>query len=192
MVERKGLSFPILAGLCGLLLLAQSKPTALRTSEEILRSFVEDFRSDPAASEPMAFGIKVSGEGGGDWHVLVAGKKGADGSFQVDLGRGIPPSPAAFYTLDLDTLRKIDGDEINALTAMGRARASDAAPMDIGLMEGFEPAPDFFGRLIPFTFHFWTRGFPEVVSFGRAQSREVHGANMVIFYYQEGDRKSVV
>ena len=115
MVERKGLSFPILAGLCGLLLLAQSKPTALRTSEEILRSFVEDFRSVPAASEPMAFGIKVSGEGGGDWHILVAGKKGADGSFQVDLGRGIPPSPAAFYTLDLDTLRKIDGDEINAI-----------------------------------------------------------------------------
>ena len=190
MVERTGLSLLILTGLCGLLFLAPSKSTALRTSEEILRSYVEDFRSDPAAAEPITFGVSVSGAGGGDWHVRVGGKKGVDGAYQVDLEKGLPPSPAAFYTLDLATLRQIDGGTVNALTAMGRARASDPAPMDIGLMDGFEPAPEFFGRFIPFTFHFWTRGFPEIVNFGRAQSREVHGAHMVVFYYQEGLRSA--
>lgn len=176
-------------------LLAAFSPAAPQSSQDssteaILRSYIEDFRSDPAAAEPITFGISVSGEGGGEWHVLVGGRKGADGAYQVDMGRGLPPSPAAFYTLNLATLRKIDSGEINALTAMGRARASDTAPMDIGLMDGFEPAPDFFGRLIPFTFHFWTRGLPEIVNFGRPQSREVHGANMVVFYYQEGLRSA--
>jgi hypothetical protein len=173
-----------------LLSLAPGQSAALRTADEILRSYVEDFRSDPAAAEAITFGIKVSGEGGGNWHVLVEGKKGAQDAYQADLGKGLPPSPSALYTLDIDTLRKIDGGEINALTAMGRARASDPAPMDIELMDGFEPAPDFFGRFIPFTFHFWTRGFPEVVNFGRAQSRDVHGANMVVFFYQEGLRSA--
>jgi mannose-6-phosphate isomerase-like protein (cupin superfamily) len=71
---------------------------------------------------------------------------------------------------------------------MGRARESDPTPMDIDFLPGFQPTPDFIVRFLPFTFHFWTRGFPELVPFGRAQSRVVHGGNIVIFYYQEGLR----
>ena len=190
MSDRTNVSLKVLAGLACFLFLSSAQSAELRSAEEILRSYAEDFQSDPAAAEPITFGIKVSGEGGGEWHVVVGGKKAANGDYQVDLVRGLPPNPAAFYTLSLAALRKIDSGEINALTAMGRARASDTAPMDIGLMDGFEPAPDFFGRLIPFTFHFWTRGVPEIVNFGRPQSREVHGANMVIFYYQEGLRSA--
>jgi len=190
MSQNKDFLFGILAACLGILSLSSAGPAELRSAEEILRSYVEDFRSDPAAAQPMAFGIKVGGEGGGGWHVLIGGKKGANGDYQVDLGKGLPPNPAVFYTLDLTTLRQIDSGAVNALTAMGRARASDPAPMDIGLMDGFEPAPDFFGRFIPFTFHFWTRGFPEIVNFGKEQSREVHGAHMVVFYYQEGLRSA--
>jgi mannose-6-phosphate isomerase-like protein (cupin superfamily) len=188
--KKKDVSVNILTGLFCLLFLAAAQSAELRPAEEILRSFVEDFRSDPAAAEPITFGIRIMGEGGGEWHILVGGKKGGAGSFQVELGRGLPPNPSAFYTLDLATLRKIESAEINALTAMGRARASDPAPMDIELMEGFEPEAEFFGRFIPFTFHFWTRGFPEIVSFGRPHSREVHGARMVVFYYQKGLRSA--
>jgi len=188
--KRKDISVHVVIGLLCLFCLAFAQSAELRSAEEILRAYVEDFRSDPAAAEPITFGIRVSGEGGGEWHVLVGGKKEANGSYQVDLIRGLPTNPAAFFTLDLATLRQIDGGAVNALTAMGRARASDPAPMDIGLMDGFEPAPDFFGRLIPFSFHFWTRGFPEVVDFGKKNSREVHGANMVVFYYQEGLRSA--
>jgi uncharacterized RmlC-like cupin family protein len=162
----------------------------VRPATEILRSYIEDFRSDPAATEPITFGLRISGEGGGDWRVIVGGKKDGAGSYQVELGDGLPSHPSVLYTLDITTLRKIDRGEINALTAMGRARASDPAPMDIEFMDGFQPGAEFFARFIPFTFHFWTRGFPETVNFGRRYSREVHGANMVVFYYQKGLRSA--
>jgi mannose-6-phosphate isomerase-like protein (cupin superfamily) len=169
---------------------ASNEEKAPRSAEEILRSYVEDFRADPATGEPMTFGLRVKDLDQGEWHVAVGGKKEASGKYQVELHRGLPSVPSVIYSSDLATLRRIDGGEINALTAMGRARASDRTPMDIELMDGFEPSPDFFGRLIPFTFHFWTRGFPETVSFGKQHSREVHGANMVVLYYQKGLRSA--
>jgi mannose-6-phosphate isomerase-like protein (cupin superfamily) len=167
-----------------------SQPAQSRSAADILRSYVEDFQSDPAAAEPMAFGIKVSGEGGGEWQVVVGGAKKDAGGYRVELQSGLPSSPAAIYTLDLATLRKIDRGEINALTAMGRARASDPAPMDIEFISGFQPDAGFIARLLPFTFHFWTRGTPETVRFDKERSREVHGANMIVFYYQEGLRSA--
>ncbi len=170
--------------------LTSAAPFQVRSAKEILRSYVEDFRSDPAAAEPLTFGIRIKGENGGEWQVEVAGRKEAAGGFRVELREGLPSVPSVLYTLDLDTLRKIADGEMNALTAMGKARASDPAPMDIELMEGFQPEADFFARFIPFTFHFWTRGFPEVVEYDRQRSREVHGANMVVFYYQEGLRSA--
>ena len=175
---------------CGLVFTAAAAERPGRSAEEILLSFVEDFRSDPAADEPIVFGVAVKGPEGGDWHVVVNGRGENGKTAEVELRRGLPASPSVLYTLDLATLRKIDSGEMNALTAMGKARASDPTPMDIELMPGFRPAPGFFGRFIPFTFHFWTRGFPEVVSFGKPHSREVHGADAVIFYYQPGLRSA--
>jgi mannose-6-phosphate isomerase-like protein (cupin superfamily) len=175
----------------GTLVVAQERPQgaeSARTAEEILRSYVEDFRTDAAAAEAMTFGVRVSGEGGGDWHVAVAGKKEGAAAADVSLRPGLPAEPCVLYTLDLETLRRIDAGELNALTAMGRAREADPTPMDIDFMPGFQPTPDFIVRFLPFTFHFWTRGFPETVPFGREHSRLVHGGNIVIFYYQEGLR----
>lgn len=160
------------------------------SAEAILRSFVEDFQNDPAAAEPMTFGVRIKGKGGGDWQVAVAGKKAEDGRYRVEMRPGVPQEPSVLYALDLPTLRKIDGGEVNALTAMGKARASDKTPMDIEFMDGFQPDGSFFARFIPFTFHFWTRGLPETVAFGKEHSREVHGASMVVFYYQKGLRSA--
>lgn len=170
--------------------LSPPQPVQGRAAEEILRSYVEDFQRDPAAAEPMTFGIRLKGDSGGEWRISVAGRKEPTGGYHVELREGLPSTPSVLYTLDLNTLRKIDRGEINALTAMGKARASDPAPMDIEFMEGFRPEADFFARFIPFTFHFWTRGFPEVVEYGRPYSREVHGANMVVLYYQTGLRSA--
>lgn len=167
---------------------AQSRPS--RPVEEILRSFVEDFRTDPAASAPCVFGITVQGASQPEWHVIVGGRKDAGGHYAVDLRKGLPPAPAAVYATDLETLGKIDRGEMNALTAMGRARSSDPAPMDITLMPGFQPGEDFLAAILPLSFHFWTRGFPEIVSFGPAAGREVHGATMVVLYYQKGLRSA--
>ena len=176
--------------LFGAFLFASAQPIQLRSAAEILRSYVEDFRNDPAAAEPVTFGIRIRDDGGGGWQVAVGSRKEGAGSHQVELREGLPSNPSAIYTLDLATLRRIDSGEINALTAMGRARASDPAPMDIEFMAGFQPDADFFARFIPLTFHFWTRGIPETVNFGKRHSREVHGANMVVFYYQKGLRSA--
>lgn len=164
--------------------------TGQRSAEEILRAYADDFRNDPAASEPIIFGIKIKGAEDAAWHVIVDGKREGTGKYAVELRRGLPAVPSAVYTLDLDTLRRIDRGEINALTAMGRARAADPAPMDMEAMPGFQADAEFLARFIPFTFHFWTRGLPETASFGRQHSREVHGARMVVLYYQKGLRSA--
>ena len=163
---------------------------ASRQAGEILKSFVEDFRADPAAAAPCVFGISVQGSAEADWHVVVSGRKDSSGRHEVDLRPGLPPQPAAVYATDLETLRKIDRGDLNALTAMGRARSSDPAPMDVTFTAGFQPGEDFMAAFLPLTFHFWTRGFPETVGFGPAVGREVHGATMVVLYYQKGLRSA--
>jgi mannose-6-phosphate isomerase-like protein (cupin superfamily) len=167
-----------------------AQPPVSRGAEEILKAFVEDFRNDPAAADRHVFGISVKGAAEPDWRVVAAGRKDAAGRFEVALLKGLPPEPAAVYVTDLATLQQIDRGDLNALTAMGRARMSDPAPMDISFVGGFEPGEDFLADLLPLTFHFWTRGLPETVSFGPAAGREVHGATMVVLYYQKGLRSA--
>lgn len=166
----------------------QAQQAASRPVGDILLSFVEDFRNDPAAGARTVFGISVKGAGEPEWQVIATGKKSPSGGFEVELKPGRPAEPAFIYMTDLETLGKIDRGEMNALTAMGRARSADPAPMDIDVTPGFQPGPDFLAAFLPLSFHFWTRGFPEIVSFDSAASREVHGANMVVLYYQEGLR----
>ncbi len=168
----------------------QAQQAAVRPVGEILRSFVEDFRNDPAAAAKVVFGVSVKGTSEPDWQVIVSGQKAPSGGFEVELKPGRPSVPTFIYTTDVETLGKIDRGEMNALTAMGKARYSDAAPMDIDGTPGFQPGPDFAATFLPLSFHFWTRGFPEIVNYSPGASRVVHGANMVIFYYQPGLRSA--
>lgn len=167
-----------------------ARQPASRPVKEILKSFVEDFRDDSAAGSRIVFGITIRDSSEPDWRVIVGGRKAAGGRFEVDLQEGLPTEPAAVYVTDRETLEKIDRGEMNALTAMGRARSTDPAPMDVSSTPGFQPTEDFLAAFIPLTFHFWTRGFPETVSFAPAAGREVHGATMVVLYYQKGLRSA--
>ncbi len=182
----------LVASLLSVLLVgpALARKPASRPAQEILASFVDDFRNDPAAAKARVFGITVQGAKEPDWRVVVGGRKDAAGRFEVGLGKGLPSEPAVVFVTDEQTLGKIDRGEMNALTAMGKARSSDPAPMDITLTPGFQPDENFVADLLPFTFHFWTRGFPETVRFGPDAGREVHGATMVVLYYQKGLRSA--
>lgn len=165
--------------------LALSAPRAggPRSAEEILRSYVEDFRSDPAAAEERTFGVRVEGEGGGEWTVEIPGERAPDGTWDVDLVRGMPGEPTFHYRLGLPTLEAIDAGRMNALTAQGKAFASDAAPMEAEFAP--EAAPHDVNA---FSFHFWTRGFPERIPFRRELTRNIHGVDNVPLYYQPGLR----
>lgn len=157
--------------------------------ETMLDSFVEDFRSDPAASFPVTFGVRVENEG--DWHVVVKPPSEKEGRSEVRLRSGPPPQPTLLFKTDRQTLSRIYRGQIAALTAMGKAKSTDFAPLDIDAMEGFQPEPDFVGRFLPLIFHFWTRGQPEIIPFGdKSLTRELHGGNAVLFYYQPGFRSA--
>ncbi len=55
-------------------------------------------------------------------------------------------------------------------------------------MEGWQPPPEEYASINPFSFHFWTRGFPEVVPFGADPTRTLHGSPIVGLYYETGLR----
>lgn len=155
---------------------------------EILRRFAADFRSDPSWSTQRTFGIQVDGA---RWHVIA--EPASDGrEATVELRDGFPAEPCWYFSTDAETLGRLDRGELNALTAMGRARENDPAPMDALTGDGFAPGDGFVGELLATAFHFWTRGLPERVPFGPATTRAVHGAQATIFFYQPGFRSGYI
>ena len=151
---------------------AQSTDTA-----SILERYAADYvMNDVTFTGDEEFGVQVNGE---MWTVTLDHE---DHSYEVR--EGDPSSPTFFYTATGDILERINRGEISAYTAMAKAFSTDVTPMDIGLMEG----ADFDPAILTHVFHFWTRGFPEVVNYAEQATREVHGGNAGIIYYQPGFR----
>lgn len=152
--------------------------------EKILERFAADYRHDPMLTADVTFGVEVDGE---MWHVVArAATEAAEA--KVDLGAGAPAEPTFYYSLDRATLGKLDRGELNPGTAMVKAFSTDPSPMEVEEMEGFAQEEGFLETLLRTTFHFWVRGFPEVVPFGPEHTRFTHGADAVVLYYQPGFR----
>lgn len=156
-----------------------------KSPQQIIESYVADYRMDQFAAEPMYFGIEVPEKG--EWTVAVTGKETQTG-WEVELTDGLPTAPTFVYKIKLETLLAIDSGQMNALTAQGKAFVGDYTPMSIRKMEGFEPSIEEESKINPFSFHFWTRGFPEVIPFGEGMTRRAHGSNFTVFYYETGLR----
>lgn len=155
----------------------------------ILESFAADYARDPYLDRETVFGVEVEGA----WWTVSATPARAGAPAQVRVTPGTPPAPTFYFTVDRETLARIGAGELNALTAMGKAQDSDAAPMDLQTMEGYAPSDPGFGAwIIPFAFHFWTRGQPEIIPFGPDATRTVHGAQAAVLFYQEGFRSAFV
>lgn len=156
-----------------------------RTAVEIFESYVADFRHDRYASEPVLFGIEIPEHGA--WRVQVTGDSTETG-WEVILQDGLPDHPTFTYRIEWETLQGIDQGIINALTAQGKAFSGDYTPMSIRMINGYEPTAEEYAAINPFSFHFWTRGFPEIIPFGESTTRRAHGSNFTVFYYQKGIR----
>ncbi|MGK0220196.1 MAG: hypothetical protein ACI9HE_003706, partial [Planctomycetota bacterium] len=79
--------------------------------------------------------------------------------------------------------------ELASLTVMGKAFSTDFAPLDMLDTGGYSPNAEEQDHMTRLAFHFWTRGFPEVINFGAKEStRFLHGADGTLFYYQKGFR----
>lgn len=166
-------------------LTAQEDAMEGRSAETIINSYVEDYRQDRYASEKIVFGISVPDHG--DWNVSVSGIETEEG-WVVELKEGLPAEPTFIYSIEFETLQAIDEGKLNALTAQGKAFVGDYTPMSITMMEDYDPSGEAYGKINPFSFHFWTRGFPEIVPFGEGMTRRAHGSNFTVFYYQTGIR----
>lgn len=164
---------------------AQSSSVSSLGAEEMIRSYVSDFQSDRYASEPMTFGVEIPDHG--SWTVQVSGQK-TDQGWEVDLQESLPQNPTFVYRIEYETLVGIYDGQLNALTAQGKAFSGDYTPMSVWEMEGFETNADVDSQINAFSFHFWTKGFPEIIPFRESATRKAHGSNFTIFYYEKGLR----
>lgn len=151
----------------------------------IIKSYVEDYKSDQYAADPMLFGIEVPEQG--RWTVRITGKQ-IEEQWEVLLTEGFPTEQTFIYKIEYATLQAIYQGNLNALTAQGKAFSGDYTPMSISYMEGYEPTAEEYDKINPFSFHFWTKGFPEFIPFGEGLTRRAHGSNFVVFYYEKGLR----
>ena len=154
------------------------------SAEDILGRYAEAWRGkdEMTLRGPTVLAFWVSGKGGGEYHIRLS----QEGPGRLDEGE-----PEAFdlgFETDIETLRRIDRGEWNALTAMGQASGADPIPLVPRFPEGFQWTPEDRAYYLPLLFHFWNRDWPERVLFGEGITREVHGGNVVIFYYGQGLR----
>lgn len=157
-----------------------------QNSADILNHFIADYaENDELPESPISFGMLITHPIEERWTISID----SSSPQKVSLKKGFPAEPSFYLKTDFITLKKIFDGKLNALTAVGRARMTDKTPLDIGFMEGFQPSMDFiYGTLMPLGFHFFNRGKPEIIPFGEEYSRTIHGANAIIFYYQQGLR----
>ncbi len=163
---------------------AQNNSNLHKEVSNIISSYVDDFKKDRFASEPMYFGIEVPDIG--TWTVDVTGKK--YDNWEVKISEGKPSQPTFIYKIGLETLKAIYSGKLNALTAQGKAFVGDFTPMSVEEMSGYEPSFVEQDKINPFSFHFWTKGFPETIPFREGMTRVAHGSNFVVFYYEKGLR----
>lgn len=155
--------------------------------EEIIRSFVEDYKTDRHATEKRVVGIQVP-EVDAAWTIRVTGKEIGHKKWEVLLEEGLPDIPTYAYRAEVEALEAINSGEMNALTAQAKAFSTDYAPLEVKEINGYTPTEDDDGKLNAFSFHFWTKGFPEVIPFRPSATRRAHGGSATIFYYEKGLR----
>lgn len=167
--------------------LMDTKETLKKEVENIINSYVKDYQSDRHAREQRIIGINVP-EVDGKWTIEVTGKEIGAKLWEVNLKEGLPTIPTYIYRAEVKVLKAIYNGELNALTAQAKAFSSDYAPLEVKEINNYQPTEEEDGKLNSFSFHFWTKGFPEVIPFRPSATRKAHGAGATIFYYEKGLR----
>ncbi len=159
------------------------EPLARDTIEATLERFVANYRIDPSAVDTK-FGIEVDSH---RWRVIS--RKNGDRR-TVTLERDFGDDTFFYFKTDRETLNLIDQGIWSALTGMGSENAAGETPMDILFTEGYEKPADYEATSRRLLFHFWTKGFPEIVPYRTQNSRVVHGAPASVLYYDKNFRSA--
>jgi mannose-6-phosphate isomerase-like protein (cupin superfamily) len=149
----------------------------------ILDRYAAAWRGDQfVLADTMVFGFRIRGEGGGEYHAVLA----PDGTARLNDGPAEATLP--FFETDITFLRRLDRGDLNALTAMGQARPTDPVPLIPRFPPGFRWTPETQALYMPLAFHFWNREHPKIVRFGEGTTRLVHGGNATVLFYTAGLR----
>lgn len=170
--------------------MTRQPPADLHNEQDSARRILERYagawrgKQEMALRGPTVLAFWVEGDGGGEYHISLS----PGGAGRLD--EGIPEDYDFGFETDIETLRRLDRAEWNALTAMGQARGTDPIPLMPRTPEGFEWTPEDRAYFLPLIFHFWNREWPERVLFGEGTTREVHGGNVAVLYYGQGLRSA--
>lgn len=136
--------------------------------------------------EAPVVGLTITGDPGGDWHLVPSG--GGD----VELKVGPALDPGFTCELSAETLGRLDRGELSGMTAAAKATGEEASPLEI--LPGStvpEDAPrSSLGPVFHFITHFFCPGDPEIITLGRDRSRVLSGASIVGLFYHPGFRSA--
>jgi mannose-6-phosphate isomerase-like protein (cupin superfamily) len=161
----------------------------------IFEKLVADYRNDPMAISGQ-FGIKLADQ---NWTVTIGRKETSSqrgrltdhefGPHDVRLQATKPETPTFVYIIaSMDVLRLIAEGKVNAGTAAMQSFGSDQVGVETGRLEGYEWTSGGEAQMYHHMSHFFTRGVPEITSFGPENSLETHGAQMTALHFMKGFR----
>jgi len=147
-----------------------------------VREMLEGFCTSYIAKTPnpvdISFGFLIND---GQWWTVSIQK---EGSYTI---ANCKPSKPTFYLVS--TAKTLEDSylwKMHFLTAAGRAKMNDYAPLDVRFIDGYSPPKDL--DLMDFAFHFFVIGEPEKILFGKDHARVVHGGYAVPLVYTSGLR----
>ena len=180
------------------IIMLSSDLLAQTSTEEILNTFVESYRSDHMAQN-VSFGIRV----GDQWYsvnsqrnqsgYLVGKKKQYTfhnfGPHEVDLEIGKPKEPTwYFHFANKEVLDNIYSKKWTASTASAKSYGSDVVGLNIRDMEGFQSGINDDAIAYEVMEHFWKSDPVEITYFERDGSLTTHGADHVGLYTMKDKR----
>ncbi len=165
-----------------MLVLAGSREQVRKMLEEMAEMFKQKIPPDFAFCVNLEVSTSEHDGAAYCYHVVC-------GSQNAELGDGKAHNALLTLTLDTHTLANLASGKWSGLTAAGRARARDSAPLDFVLPEGVD-ASQVMPTAIFFLTHFFNRHNPTRFKFGPEHVRKVHGAGAAVLFYAPGLRSA--
>jgi len=163
---------------------------------EIIQALADDYTNDPMAID-STFGIRLDDYW---WTITVKRVQEAyapndrltfhrSGPHDVNVRNGMPEKPTwYFHIASLHVLNLIATGKVNAGTAAAQSFDSDQVGVEIEEMDGFKMGTDDSAEMYLALSHFWSKGNPEITTFGRDESLPSHGASIVSLHTMKGCR----
>lgn len=149
----------------------------------ILQDLARAYRAGAPPAQPFTVQFEIEPEPQ-CWHVR----------FDSEPAPTVEPgaSQEARFTclLSRATLERLVAGDLAPLTAAGRTRLSEPAPLDFRLPEGLSLTPAVQSQLIDFAQRFFNPTSPQRVRLGEDHTRPIHGGHAVAMFYGTGFRSA--